>query len=197
MSSANNNISNQSGLFSSPLNDTQLNQLQHTVSQLSPQQLAWVSGYFWGLSQSQTGEVAGAATMSPLAAAKPANKLTIIYASQIGNAKGVAEALEHEAQAQGLPVQIFDASDYKGKDLAKETHVVIVASTNGEGEAPDNALELHVWNGLTVMWIMTLRQQSGVNKRWGFLKNRCRKGRVRLCRYRFIPQAVLLTNIPS
>ncbi|WP_139344190.1 assimilatory sulfite reductase (NADPH) flavoprotein subunit [Vibrio ruber] len=142
MSSANNNSSNNSGLFSSPLSDTQLGQLQHTVSQLSPQQLAWVSGYFWGLSQSQSGEVSSA-TLTPLTAAKPADKLTIIYASQTGNAKGVAEALEHEAQAQGLPVQIFDASDYKGKDLAKETHVVIVASTNGEGEAPDNALELH------------------------------------------------------
>jgi sulfite reductase (NADPH) flavoprotein alpha-component len=142
MSSANNNISNSGGLFSTPLNDTQLGQLQQTVSQLSPQQLAWVSGYFWGLSQSQTGGSTSVAP-SPVAAAQPAGKLTIIYASQTGNAKGVAEALEHEAQAQGLPVQIFDASDYKGKDLAKETHVVIVASTNGEGEAPDNALELH------------------------------------------------------
>ncbi|MDW6002051.1 assimilatory sulfite reductase (NADPH) flavoprotein subunit [Vibrio mangrovi] len=142
MSSANNNISNRGGLFSTPLNDTQLGQLQQTVSQLSSQQLAWVSGYFWGLSQSQTDGSANVAP-SPVVAAQPAGKLTIIYASQTGNAKSVAEALEHEAQAQGLPVQIFDASDYKGKDLAKETHVVIVASTNGEGEAPDNALELH------------------------------------------------------
>jgi len=127
-----------------PLNDSQLNQLQQTVSQLSPQQLAWVSGYFWGLSQSQS-----VTTNSPLnqasafAVAKPDSQLTIIYASQTGNAKGVAEALEHEAQAAGVAVRLFDASDYKGKDLAKETHVIFVASTNGEGEAPDNALELH------------------------------------------------------
>ncbi|WP_462053184.1 hypothetical protein, partial [Vibrio cholerae] len=38
--------------LASPLNDLQLNQLQQTVTQLNPQQLAWVSGYFWGLSQS-------------------------------------------------------------------------------------------------------------------------------------------------
>jgi sulfite reductase (NADPH) flavoprotein alpha-component len=74
---------------------------------------------------------------------EPAGKLSIIYASQTGNAKGVAEALKAEASASGISVELFDASDYKGKNLAKETHVIIVASTNGEGEAPDNAIELH------------------------------------------------------
>ncbi len=69
--------------------------------------------------------------------------MSIIFASQTGNAKGVAEALEQEAKAEGIAVELFDASDYKGKNLAKETHVIIVASTNGEGEAPDNAIELH------------------------------------------------------
>ncbi len=125
--------------FAGPLNDEQLSQLQQIIPHLSPQQLAWVSGYFWGLSQSQTSGV-----QSPvIQAAVPESKLTIIYVSQTGNAKGVAEALEQEAQAVGIAARLFDASDYKGKDLAKETHVIFVASTNGEGEAPDNALELH------------------------------------------------------
>ncbi|PAR26599.1 assimilatory sulfite reductase (NADPH) flavoprotein subunit [Vibrio metoecus] len=129
--------------LASPLNDLQLNQLQQTVTQLNPQQLAWVSGYFWGLSQSNalnTPQLSSAQAL-PLAAA--AGKLTIIFASQTGNAKGVAQALLKEAQAAGIQAQLFDASDYKGKDLAKETHVIFVASTNGEGEAPDNALVLH------------------------------------------------------
>jgi sulfite reductase (NADPH) flavoprotein alpha-component len=136
--------------LASPLSDHQLGNLQQTVSELSPQQLAWVSGYFWGLSQAQVTPLArGVAEPTPVAAAvaaaapAPAGKLTIIFASQTGNAKGVAEALEHQAKAQGIKVELFDASDYKGKNLAKETHVIIVASTNGEGEAPDNAIELH------------------------------------------------------
>lgn len=137
MSSANNNPNELAALVS-PVSETQLSQLQQTVSQLSPQQLAWVSGYFWGLSQSQSG-----VALAPNTTAQAAGKLTIIYASQTGNAKGLAETLEQEALALSIPVQLFDASDYKGKDLAKETHVVIVASTNGEGEAPDNALGLH------------------------------------------------------
>ncbi|MGD8173718.1 assimilatory sulfite reductase (NADPH) flavoprotein subunit [Vibrio sp. TRT 21S02] len=144
VSSSGNTQSQELPAIASPLNDQQLNTLQQTVADLSPQQLAWVSGYFWGLSQAQP--MAAAAPINQAAAAvaaKPAGKLSIIFASQTGNAKGVAEALEQEAKAQGIAVELFDASDYKGKNLAKETHVIVVASTNGEGEAPDNAIELH------------------------------------------------------
>ncbi|WP_104037410.1 assimilatory sulfite reductase (NADPH) flavoprotein subunit [Vibrio jasicida] len=131
--------------IASPLNDQQFSSLQQTVSELSSQQLAWVSGYFWGLVQNQPSSAAAGpiAQAAASVAAKPAGKLSIIFASQTGNAKGVAEALEQEAKAEGIVVELFDASDYKGKNLAKETHVIIVASTNGEGEAPDNAIELH------------------------------------------------------
>ena len=130
--------------LAAPLNDQQLGHLQQSVSELSPQQLAWVSGYLWGVSQNQPSAAAAPiAQAAAVVAAKPAGKLSIIFASQTGNAKGVAEALESEAKAQGIAVELFDASDYKGKNLAKETHVIFVASTNGEGEAPDNAIELH------------------------------------------------------
>lgn len=130
--------------LASPLNDQQIGQLQQAISELSPQQLAWVSGYFWGISQNQPAGAAAPINQAAAAvAAKPAGKLSIIFASQTGNAKGVAEALKEEAQAEGIAVELFDASDYKGKNLAKETHVIVVASTNGEGEAPDNAMELH------------------------------------------------------
>ncbi|WP_318500380.1 assimilatory sulfite reductase (NADPH) flavoprotein subunit [Photobacterium leiognathi] len=130
--------------LASPLNDQQMDQLKQAAAASSPQQLAWISGYFWGLSQTQPQTAADpAAQNNVLAAAKPAGKLTIIYVSQTGNAKGVAEALKEEAEAADIAVQLFSAGDYKGKNLAKETHVIIVASTHGEGEAPDDAIELH------------------------------------------------------
>ncbi len=128
-----------------PLNDQQISQLQQASSNLSSNQLAWVSGYFWGLSQAQapTQLTPVASAVNTATASVPAGKLSIIFASQTGNAKGVAEELKEEASTLGIDVELFDASDYKGKNLAKETHVIIVASTNGEGEAPDNAIELH------------------------------------------------------
>ncbi len=128
--------------LASPLNDQQIGQLQQAASELSPQQLAWVSGYFWGISQT-SGATQPINQAAAAVSSQPAGKLSIIFASQTGNAKGVAEALKEEATAAGIAVDLFDASDYKGKNLAKETHVIIVASTNAEGEAPDNAIELH------------------------------------------------------
>lgn len=128
----------------SPLNDQQIDQLQQAAAESSPQQLAWISGYFWGLSQTQAStHLQSVSQPGVVAAAQPAGKLTIIYASQTGNAKGVAIALKEEATAAGIAVELVSAGDYKGKNFAKETHVIIIASTHGEGEAPDDAIDLH------------------------------------------------------
>ncbi len=130
--------------LASPLNDQQIDQLQQATSELSSQQMAWISGYFWGLSQTQPTAQPQAESHSIAAvASQPAGKLTIIYASQTGNAKGLAETLHAEADAAGIHAEVFSAGDYKGKNLAKATHLIIIASTHGEGEAPDDAIELH------------------------------------------------------
>lgn len=137
-------LSKELSALASPLNDQQIGQLKQATSELSPQQLAWVSGYFWGISQAQP---VGASTSinqpSVASQSQSAGKLSIIFASQTGNAKGVAESLKASAVEQGIAVELFDASDYKGKNLTKESHVIFIASTNGEGEPPDNAIELH------------------------------------------------------
>jgi sulfite reductase (NADPH) flavoprotein alpha-component len=128
----------------SPLNDQQIDQLQQAAAESSPQQLAWISGYFWGLSQTEAStHLQSVSQPGVVAAAQPVGKLTIIYASQTGNAKGIAVALKEEATAAGIAVELVSAGDYKGKNLAKETHVIIIASTHGEGEAPDDAIDLH------------------------------------------------------
>lgn len=123
----------------SPLNEQQVHKLTQVAAELSATQLAWVSGYFYGISQHS----GGIAAPAPVANAQPAGKLTIIYASQTGNAKGVAEALHAQASAAGVAVSLYNAADYKVRNLKKETHVLIVASTDGEGEAPDDAIEFH------------------------------------------------------
>ncbi len=128
-------------VLAGPVNDKQLNTLQQMASELSSHQLAWVSGYLWGVSQNANALTSPVSVGEAVAAA--AGQLTIIYASQTGNAKGLAEAIEQKAKAAGINAAVYAADDYKGKQLAKETHVIIVAATNGEGEPPDNALALH------------------------------------------------------
>ena len=83
------------------------------------------------------------AQIAPSALAVAAKTLTILYASQTGNAKGVASKLEKSAKAAGINVVLKNIADYKAKGLKNESHLLIVASTNGEGEAPDDAIEFH------------------------------------------------------
>ncbi|WP_116475725.1 assimilatory sulfite reductase (NADPH) flavoprotein subunit [Zobellella maritima] len=122
----------------SPLNEQQVHKLTQVAAELSATQLAWVSGYFYGISQQAQG-----LTVAPAASAQPAATLTILYASQTGNAKGVAEALKAQADAAGIQAGLFNVADFKIKQLKKETHLLIVTSTNGEGEPPDDAIEFH------------------------------------------------------
>ncbi|MCX0430222.1 assimilatory sulfite reductase (NADPH) flavoprotein subunit [Aeromonas veronii] len=121
----------------SPLSDEQQRQLGQVLSTLNTQQLAWVSGYLYGLSQSGHQNVAASA-----AVAAPSGSLTILYGSQTGNAKGVATAIKTQAEARGLPVTLASMADYKPKQLKKESHLLVVVSTYGEGEPPESAVDL-------------------------------------------------------
>ncbi|WP_429071468.1 assimilatory sulfite reductase (NADPH) flavoprotein subunit [Aeromonas dhakensis] len=121
-----------------PLSDEQQRQLSQALSTLNTQQLAWVSGYLYGLSQAGSqSAVTGAA------AAAPSGSLTILYGSQTGNAKGMASAIKAQAEARGLPVTLTSMADYKPKQLKKETHLLVVVSTYGEGEPPESAVDLY------------------------------------------------------
>ncbi|MCF5840860.1 assimilatory sulfite reductase (NADPH) flavoprotein subunit [Aeromonas veronii] len=121
----------------SPLSDEQQRQLGQVLSTLNTQQLAWVSGYLYGLSQSGH---QGDATSAAVAA--PSGRLTILYGSQTGNAKGIATAIKAQAEARGLPVTLASMADYKPKQLKKESHLLVVVSTYGEGEPPESAVDL-------------------------------------------------------
>ncbi|MGL4721121.1 MAG: NADPH-dependent assimilatory sulfite reductase flavoprotein subunit [Kluyvera intermedia] len=122
-----------------PLNTEQLARLQAATIDLSPTQLAWVSGYFWGVLNQQP----GTAALTPAPTAVEAPAITLISASQTGNARRVAEALRDDLLAEKLNVNLVNAGDYKFKQIASEKLLVIVASTQGEGEAPEEAVALH------------------------------------------------------
>ncbi len=123
----------------SPLSAQQVQDLQKLVSQLNPIQQAWVSGYLAAAAQLAS----GANAVSVASAPQQAAVLTILYASQTGNAKGVAAKIKAAAEAQGVAVQLQDIASYKTKALAKEKFLIIVTSTYGEGEPPESAVSFH------------------------------------------------------
>ncbi|HCU17555.1 sulfite reductase [NADPH] flavoprotein alpha-component [Hafnia paralvei ATCC 29927] len=120
-----------------PLTPEQLAKLQSAIGEFSPNQLAWLSGYFWGMVNQQPGAVAIAP--APAVAAS----ITVISASQTGNARRVSEQLRDDLTAAGLSVTLVNAGDYKFKQIAQEKLLLVVASTQGEGEPPEEAVALH------------------------------------------------------
>ena len=121
-----------------PLSPEQLARLQAAVGEFSPTQMAWLSGYFWGMVNQQPGAAA-----TPAAALAPALTITLISASQTGNARRLAEQLRDDLLAAKLNVNLVNAGDYKFKQIAQERLLIVVASTQGEGEPAEEAVALH------------------------------------------------------
>ncbi|MGG7668618.1 NADPH-dependent assimilatory sulfite reductase flavoprotein subunit [Yersinia sp. J1] len=120
-----------------PLSPEQLARLQAAVGEFSPTQMAWLSGYFWGRVNQQPNVPAHGV-------AEPETPcITLISASQTGNARRLAEQLRDDLLAAKLKVNLVNAGDYKFKQIAQERLLVIVASTQGEGEPAEEAVALH------------------------------------------------------
>lgn len=130
---------NQATVPSAVLNESQWTEINNAIAPLNRDQLTWMSGYLAGLANHQ---VAGQA-ITPVEAPAADKKLTILYGSQTGNAKGLAQEYKAKAESAGITVNLLNMADYKAKQLKNETHIVIVVSTHGEGDAPDDAVELH------------------------------------------------------
>ena len=69
--------------------------------------------------------------------------LHILYGSQSGNSEGLAEKWQKEASRYGLNPTVHDMDGFDVSSLSEMTRVMIVCSTWGEGEMPDNAEELY------------------------------------------------------
>ncbi len=117
-----------------PLNSEQLSRLSQAIGGLSPSQLNWASGYLAG--------IASVGQSLPLQEAQQADTLTILYASQTGNAQSVAQQLADSAAARGIEARLISSANFKPRDLAKEKILLLVVSTQGEGEVPESAVDL-------------------------------------------------------
>lgn len=131
------------------LSENQFRQVSLAVDGLTPAQLAWVGGYFTGLSQStlavdlatssNTLPEQAAANTSPETAPQAAIKTTILFGTQTGNSKKLAEKLHAQLTAQGGQAEVLNIKKYRPQNLKKEQRLIVVISTHGNGEPPDEA----------------------------------------------------------
>lgn len=64
--------------------------------------------------------------------------LTILFASDNGNAENLAKRLGNRGKARGLKTLVMAMEDYPIEDLPKEENIVFLSSTAGQGEFPQN-----------------------------------------------------------
>ena len=111
---------------------------------LTPLQLAWLSGYAWSQASGVEQQVAGQHLVANLTAlsAEPFS-ITVLSGSQTGNAKSVADKVATELTEAGIAVKRVALKDYKAKTIADEKYLLLVTSTQGEGEPPEEGVVLH------------------------------------------------------
>lgn len=120
------------------LSPEQFQQLAAAVKGLSPIQLAWASGYLAGLTSGLATDAIAVAQPAAVAIANTI-KTTILYGSQTGNGKKIAEQLFARLQAQGVSVTLGSMKDYRPQQLKQEQRLIAIVSTHGNGEPPDDA----------------------------------------------------------
>lgn len=119
-------------------------ELVNKIKSLNPQELSWLSGYCAGLLESQAPQAPQSdSTTVSVPIAEPINPVLVLYASQTGNAQTIAEDLFNSLQQSGIEAVIKSTLDIKLKDLKNYSAILVTASTHGEGEPPDDAIEFH------------------------------------------------------
>jgi sulfite reductase (NADPH) flavoprotein alpha-component len=119
-----------------PFAEEEIDLLNRVVGPANALQRAWLAGFLAGV-ESVTGQA------QPAAPARPAEPLTIVYASESGNSEKLANNLAKAARKNGLKPTLIDMADLEPSDLTKAKRLVFIAATWGEGEPPARAVRAY------------------------------------------------------
>lgn len=106
----------------------------------SESQKMWLKGYLDAINSALGPRSGGDA---PPAATAPGLPLTILWGSQTGSSEELGKKLAKSLAAKGHSPTLRDMADVTPDDLTTIEHLIVITSTYGDGEAPDNAAGLH------------------------------------------------------
>ncbi len=98
-------------------------------------QRAWLNGFLAGM---YSGTQMAAATPAPAKI-----KVNILFGSEGGNAEALAKRVAKAAVKKGFESKALGLDKISMKDLARDSYALIVTSTFGEGDPPENAKTFH------------------------------------------------------
>ena len=119
-----------------PFGDDEIASLDRVLGPATATQRAWLAGFLAGLDASAS----QLATLAPPQAAEP---ITILFATESGNAERLAQDAAKLARKSGFKPTLVDFADLVVADLATARRLIVVASTWGEGEPPARAIRTY------------------------------------------------------
>lgn len=125
----------------SPFNEEQREYLNRLIPTLTEAQKIWLCGFLSypfiaGHEQSVQVDQTAAPKMEQSIQTR---EVTVLFGSETGNGQSLASTIVEKLQAKQLPVQSFSMDDFKPQNLKKVQDLLIITSTHGEGEPPENA----------------------------------------------------------
>jgi sulfite reductase (NADPH) flavoprotein alpha-component len=133
-------------VLNSPFNQEQVELLNRLLPTLTESQKIWLNGYLTACQSVSGAAVSGTLTgVLPAESAKQtvSKDVAILFGSQSGNAAGLAKKAAKTLENSGFKVAMSSMSDFKPNNLKKLQNLLVIASTHGEGEPPDNAISFH------------------------------------------------------
>lgn len=134
-------------VMNSPFNEEQVELLNRLLPNLTEVQQIWLNGYLSALHRNAYATTAvltpGQLLEQSPAVAPVSQDVTLLFGSQTGNGQRLATKLSERLEEKGFNVTLSAMSDYKTNSLKSVTHLIIIVSTHGEGEPPDNGLTFY------------------------------------------------------
>lgn len=137
----------------SPFNENQVELLNRLLPTLTETQQIWLGGYLSALSLQGNAAAVSAGTplqaegitavVSPAAQPQISREVTVLFGSQTGNCQRLASSLSRKLEEQGFQVTESAMNGFKPNGLKKVENLLLLVSTHGEGEPPDNARVFH------------------------------------------------------
>jgi len=102
-------------------------------------QKPFVEGFLSGLASVASAHKAASQPQAPGTA------LAVLYGSQSGNAEALSKKIRKKGRASGFDPKVGDLDSFDRATLADTELVLILTSTFGEGDPPDNAKQFYDW----------------------------------------------------
>ncbi|TVX97893.1 assimilatory sulfite reductase (NADPH) flavoprotein subunit [Paenibacillus cremeus] len=127
----------------SPFNQEQVELLNRLLPALSESQRFWLSGYLTAMGSASAGAGAAPQAAGAAPAVTVSKEVTVLFGSQTGNSSSLAKKLVKQLDGQGFQCTLSSMSDFKPNGLKKVQNLLVVVSTHGDGEPPDNAMTFY------------------------------------------------------